>query len=366
VLKSIHQSQIQQKAPTVPNSVKSQSAFIMETALDLFAMAQALADENDGDARGDVKGQHDVQRDLSELWKLDDRLSTSINRLRHHHQDEVKELAVDEPCVISGCSDEWEARNWTFENLEERFGEENFALYNGQQFSFHDYFRYARNRAERDHSPLYLFEDLSLVKASSPKLALLDEYSVPQMFQGCDLFDIPGAEDFEDRPRFRWLLIGPARSGTKIHVDPFGTSAWNTLLKGHKRWVVIPPQSGFNPENFPKEKNLLHWFTETLPQIRQEITGVIEFIQFPGETVFIPFGWWHVVINLDLTLAVTQNFASKHNFSKVVQEMEHPRWKGKPFQKAWFHHLTTQGSPGLPEVKFHSPKQNAAAAVQKR
>ena len=115
-----------------------------------------------------------------------------------------------------------------------------------------------------------------------------------------------------------------------------GTNAWNASLKGHKLWLLLPPEI---PRVIAKGKEVLQkgeddeaimYMKEIFPKLKEKYGNYLNemwFIQKPGELVFVPGGWWHVVVNLDDTIAITQNYCNSVNFEKVWHYVRSERKK---------------------------------------
>ncbi|TKY91035.1 hypothetical protein EX895_001034 [Sporisorium graminicola] len=198
-----------------------------------------------------------------------------------------------------------------------------------------------------DESPFYLF-DASF--ADDPHASL--EWRVPKFFQQIsntpadatsqcdmsavrsDLFSLLGLL----RPDHRWIIAGPARSGSGWHKDPNGTSAWNAVLNGRKAWMMLPPHvtppgvyvSEDEAEvtaplsiaewllEFAQETRRLYGPEAARPEDRLLVEGVCE----EGEVLYVPSGWWHLVINLEESVALTQNFVSPAELGIVLDFMK--------------------------------------------
>uniref|UniRef100_A0A1I8EM68 JmjC domain-containing protein n=1 Tax=Wuchereria bancrofti TaxID=6293 RepID=A0A1I8EM68_WUCBA len=173
-----------------------------------------------------------------------------------------------------------------------------------------------------DDSPLYIFD--STFGEQYKVRRLLEDYHVPHFFAD-DLFRYASENR---RPPYRWFLIGSSRSGTGLHVDPSGTSAWNALVKGCKKLCFFHPQTPKNILEPTKKEGGIHpneavtWFSIVYGRISSpnwlKQWRPIEAMQYPGEVIFVPGGWWHVVLNLTDTVVVTQNFCFKVNLPLVL------------------------------------------------
>ena len=199
------------------------------------------------------------------------------------------------PCIIHGATEHWGAHKlWSFEQFTQRFHNTRFILAdNVEPMTFAEYNDYCATTIEDE--PLYIFDE-SFGEREDTK-ELLNDYDEPELFSD-DLF-----KNLETiRPRYRWFIAGPPRSGSNLHVDPLGTSAWNALVMGKKEWVIFHPDSLVEKS----EKSGAAWLRDEYPKYKhlkhQRIT------QNPGEVLYIPPGWWHIAINHEPSIAVTQNY----------------------------------------------------------
>ncbi|XP_056173234.1 lysine-specific demethylase JMJ21 isoform X2 [Syzygium oleosum] len=242
----------------------------------------------------------------------------SLEEFRHEYDGK-------KPVLLTGLADTWPAKtSWTIDQLLCKYGDTPFRISQRSSrkilMKLKDYVSYTK--VQHDEDPLYIFDD----NFGEAAPGLLKDYRVPHLFQE-DFFDVL---DFEQRPPYRWLIIGPERSGASWHVDPALTSAWNTLLCGRKRWALYPP--GKVPLGVTVHVNeddgdvnvqgpsSLQWWLDFYPLLADE-DKPIECTQLPGETIFVPSGWWHCILNLETTVAVTQNFVNSKNFEFVCLDM---------------------------------------------
>jgi histone arginine demethylase JMJD6 len=156
----------------------------------------------------------------------------TIERVQYNDLTEDKFIELFEfgskPVIIQGVADDWNGlQDWKMGRLIERFGQSKFKIGetdSGKKLkvTLNQYMEYVLYG--RDDSPLYLFE--SSLEEHPEAHVMQKDYKPPKYFKK-NLFKLLNEDEM---PPHRWFLIGPKRSGSEIHQDPLGTSAWNTSV----------------------------------------------------------------------------------------------------------------------------------------
>jgi histone arginine demethylase JMJD6 len=253
-----------------------------------------------------------------------------------------KYASKSKPVIIRGAIDEWPAiaeGKWDYDELLRRFkhvlfkvGEED----NGRKLkvkmkTFLDYMTH-----QTDDSPLYLFES----GMDGQTISLRSDYRIPDYFPD-DFLNLAGREN---KPPHKWFCIGPKRSGTTVHRDPLGTGAWNAVTHGYKRWVLFEPKENRILVKARKyrqkgeDDEAIHYFDNMLPRMREAnpTINIYEVVQGPGDIIFVPGQWWHGVVNLTDTIAVTHNYCGWDNFDDVYKRTSKQR---RLFCKRWVRNM---------------------------
>eukprot|EP00834_Sanchytrium_tribonematis_P001703 NODE_44_length_33449_cov_1.575742.p3 type:complete len:417 gc:universal NODE_44_length_33449_cov_1.575742:11224-12474(+) len=220
------------------------------------------------------------------------------------------------PCLVKGGCNKWLAlKLWTWENFSSLCGD---TLFQAEQLDIKmsDFLLYALG-SPKDEAPIYLFDKHFI--ANVPELS--QHFEVPEYFID-DLF-----QHLPERPDFRWIIVGPERSGSTFHKDPNMTSAWNAVIKGKKLWIFCPPNvtpPGIYPSpdggDVTTPVSLMDWYINYKDQCK-----CLEVIAEEGDIMYIPSGWWHMVINLEPSIAITQNYVNRFNLLKVLKFLKNKK-----------------------------------------
>lgn len=225
------------------------------------------------------------------------------------------------PVIFTDVIPKWTAaKEWTPERLLAKYGDKKFNVSATVKMTMKDFFHYESQA--REERPLYLF-DKDFAK-TCPEMN--DQYDMPPYFAE-DLMRHVGQAN---RPDYRWLIIGPARSGSNFHVDPNCNFAWNATIAGSKKWILYPPHVT-PPSVMPRgpdgayqqaEVSLIQWMLAHYDSEDEANSKRLECITKAGELMYVPRGWWHCVLNLEATVALTHNVVTERNLLKVTDFLE--------------------------------------------
>ncbi len=220
-------------------------------------------------------------------------------------------FAANRPVIFTDATEGWPARAWTPESLGERLRGVTIEIASGrdgdptpdrrldahrEKTTFDEYVR--RVRAAGTSNDVYMVANNK--NMDRPELrALVADVRIDER-----LFDperAAGGFSF-------WL--GPAGTVTPLHHDT--TNILFHQLYGRKRFILVAPEATALLEQSEGFYNGLDAEDGSLEEaVGPEALHEVE-LQ-PGESLFLPVGWWHHVRALDVSISLAQLFFRRPN-----------------------------------------------------
>ncbi|MBP9087438.1 MAG: cupin-like domain-containing protein [Kofleriaceae bacterium] len=213
-------------------------------------------------------------------------------------------FATQRPVVFTDVAARWPARNrWSLAYFRRILGHEIVDVVVGRAADP----RYDQNTAlHAKRMPLAKYLDLVAAAGHSNDLYLVANNHAmahPAFARLLNDVRIPDGIIVDTRPTATSLWIGPAGTVTPLHHDT--TNILFSQLVGRKRFELIAPtetvlmldpmDSFYSPVDLDQRHRAEHPALRAL-QVRTVELG-------PGDTLFLPAGWWHRVSSLDVSIS---------------------------------------------------------------
>jgi hypothetical protein len=225
------------------------------------------------------------------------------------------------PVLIRGAISRWPAmEKWTPEFFKTRFAEKQVRVSYEATMRFDDFIDGVLASSHENPGPymyrLFLHEDLQEVL---PDVIPQNPYAFPGRYASPLMLEYYRRSD-----GYMKLLIGGVGSGfPTMHYDGDESHAAITEIYGDKEMILYPPEDG--PLLYPSPKRANHSLVddpydqdlERFPLLRRATQYRV--VLQPGDTIYIPAGWWHTARALSPSISVCQNMLFATDWQAFVE-----------------------------------------------
>lgn len=244
-----------------------------------------------------------LQRERSKLFRIESHVK--LGAVQFHGQYR----ATNCPVLLPDYASEWLAlKKWSMEWLRDKFGQETIAYCD-----------------DRESDPDY-DQNAAILSCETSIASLVDRIQATDSSN--DFYAVARNRNLQSNLSALWtdvdppegylqevsdnnsaaLWIGPTGTITPLHHD--SSDILFTQVVGRKRiWLIAP-----NQLVVAEAANNL--YGPSLEKVRKDPSvSIVELELGPGETLFIPLGWWHQIEALSPSISVSMNAMPDNDFS---------------------------------------------------
>lgn len=252
---------------------------------------------------------------------------TIVDRVSAVSRNELRDqyIARSRPVIITDAVERWPAvRKWSLDYFEQRFGQRAVGGVNDQPGNFGEAIRMIRASLTGGKPAPYLHQIPlpvqlpELLADLSPTLTYVEKDRMTSRLMPRS-FRYPNGN-------LELFIGGPGAGFGLLHYDLYHLHAFTVQIVGHKTFRLFSPADtpflSTSPTH-PHLSEIPNAFAVDLaryPAFAQ--ASPIDLVLGPGETLFVPSGWWHTTKMAELTISVAYNTLDRYNWPGFVKDYE--------------------------------------------